>query len=62
MNDEVAKSSPWDLFINLLTVIALYVSVYAATTLLLEFVELGLPDPQDQGADPRDSSVIASHC
>lgn len=54
MNDEVAKSSPWDVFIHLLAVIALYVSVYAAITLLLEFVELGLPDSLDQGADPRD--------
>ena len=48
MNDEVTKSSPWDVFINLLAVIALYISVYSAISLLFQFTNLALPDPGDQ--------------
>lgn len=54
MNDEVAKSSPWDVFIHLLAVIALYVSVYAAISLLFQFTNLALPDPLDRGTNVRD--------
>ena len=55
MNDEVTKSSPWDVFINLLAVIALYVSVYGALSLLFQFTNLALPDPLDQRIDVLDS-------
>ena len=48
MNEEVTRSSPWDVFINLLGVIALYISVYAALNLCLQFANLALPDPADQ--------------
>ena len=54
MNDEVAKSSPWDVFIHLLAVIALYVCVYSALSVLFQFANIALPDPLDRGADPRD--------
>src|SRR5260370_30785438 len=55
MNDEVTKSSPWDVFINLLAVIALYVSVYGAISLLFQFTNLALPDPLvDRRNDIRD--------
>ena len=47
MNGEVTKSSPWDVFINLLAVIALYISVYSAIRLLFQFINLALPDPLD---------------
>jgi len=55
MNDEVTKSSPWDVFINLLAVIALYVSVSGAIRLLFQFINLALPDPVDQRPEVRDS-------
>ena len=48
MNGEVTKSSPWDVFINLLAVIALYISVYSAIRLLFQFINLALPDPLDR--------------
>jgi hypothetical protein len=54
MNDEVTKSSPWDVFINLLAVIALYVSVYGALSLLFQFTNLAMPDPLDQRIDVHD--------
>jgi hypothetical protein len=44
---EIAKSSPWDVFIHLLAVIALYSIVYAALTLLFQFINLAIPDPLD---------------
>jgi hypothetical protein len=56
MNDEVTKSSPWDVFINLLAVIALYVSVCGAISLLFQFANLALPDPLDHRIDVRDSA------
>ncbi len=42
-----STSSPWDVFIHLLAVIALYVSVYAVLTLLFQYINLALPDPLD---------------
>lgn len=54
MNDELAKSSPWDVFIHLLAVIALYVSVYGVLSLLFQFTNLALPDPLDHRVDLRD--------
>ncbi len=55
MNDEVTKSSPWDVFINLLAVIALYVSVYSAISLLFQFTNLALPEPADQRTAIREA-------
>ncbi|MGD1026434.1 DUF5671 domain-containing protein [Candidatus Binatus soli] len=55
MNDEAAKSSPWDVFIHLLAVIALYISVSGAITLLFQFIDLALPDPLDRGTDVLDN-------
>jgi hypothetical protein len=43
--EGAAKGSPWDVFIHLLAVIALYASVYAAISLLFNFIDLGFPDP-----------------
>jgi hypothetical protein len=54
MNDEVTKSSPWDVFINLLAVIALHISVFGAINLLLQFINLALPDPVDRQIDVYD--------
>ena len=54
MNDEVTRSSPWDVYINLLAVIALYVSVFAAISLLFQFTDLALPDPLDRRIEVRD--------
>ena len=47
---QAAKSSPWDVFIHLLAVIALYISVYSAITLLFQYVNLALPDPLDDNS------------
>ncbi len=47
MEDQPAKSSPWDIFIHLFAVVALYISVTAVIELLFAFVELAFPDPFD---------------
>ncbi|MGH7779168.1 MAG: DUF5671 domain-containing protein [Candidatus Binataceae bacterium] len=44
---EAAKSSPWDVLIHLLVVIALYSSVYAVLTLLFQFINVAIPEPLD---------------
>ena len=54
MDEDVAKISPWDVFINLLAVIALYVSVIGALTLLFQFINLALPDPLERRFDIHD--------
>src|SRR5260221_4342343 len=51
MNDKQGKGSPWDVFMHLLAVIALYVSIVCALTLLFQYVNLSLPDPADAGVD-----------
>lgn len=43
----LAKRSPWDVFINLLAVIALYVCAYAVIEMLLSFIALAFPDSLD---------------
>jgi hypothetical protein len=47
MEDQGAKSSPWDIFIHLFAVVALYISISAIIELLFAFVELANPDPLD---------------
>jgi len=54
MSDKEVKGSPWDVFIHLLAVIALYVSIVGALTLLFQYVNLSLPDPADVDVDVRD--------
>jgi hypothetical protein len=41
------RSSPWDVFIHLLAVIAVCASVYGAASLLFTFVNTAFPDPLD---------------
>jgi len=55
VTDEQAKSSPWDVFINLLAVIALYAAMWSVLSLLFSFIDLRLPDPADRPLDLRDS-------
>jgi hypothetical protein len=55
VTDDEIKASPWDVFINLLAVIALYAAMWAALALLFSFVDLALPDPADRQIDIRDS-------
>jgi hypothetical protein len=59
VTSEESKSSPWDVFIHLLAVIALYAAMWSALSLLFSFVDLGLPDPADRPIDIRDSIRIA---
>ena len=47
MNETEAKSSPRDVFINLLGVIALYASICAVLAVIFSLIDLGLPDPSD---------------
>jgi len=47
MESQEAKSSPWDIFIHLFAVIALYLSIYAVIELLFGYIELAFPDPLD---------------
>ncbi len=54
MTNEEPKTSPWDVFINLLAVIGLYASVWSALALVFAFVEVALPDPLDSPLDIRD--------
>jgi len=54
MSEQATKGSPWDVFIHLLAVIALYVSIYGALILLFQFVNLALPDPLDNQIDVHD--------
>ena len=54
MNDDVAKKFALGRVIHLLAVIALYVSVYGALSLLFQFTNLALPDPLDRQIDVRD--------
>ncbi len=53
MNDEEIKGSPWDVFIHLLAVIALYASIAGALTTMFQYVNLVFPDPMDVGIDVR---------
>ena len=55
MTNEDAKASPWDVFINLLAVIALYASTWALLALLFSFVDVAFPDPIDSRIDIRDT-------
>ncbi len=55
MSDQTTKGTPWDVFIHLLAVVALYVSIYGALMLLFQFVNLALPDPTDVQFDVHDS-------
>lgn len=54
MADEEVNASPWDVFINLLAVIALYASVWALLAVLFSFTDLAFPDPLDSRIDLRD--------
>lgn len=54
MTEEQAKSSPWDVFINLLAAIALYAAMWSVLSLLFSFIDLRLPDPADRPLDLRD--------
>jgi hypothetical protein len=54
MNEKEVKGSPWDVFIHLLAVIALYVSIVGALAVLFQYVNLALPDPADVDTDVRD--------
>ena len=47
MDEAKVKSSPWDIFINLLGVIALYASMWSALFVTFGLIDLGLPDPAD---------------
>jgi len=53
MNEQ--SSSPWDVFINLLAVIAVYASVYAAVSLIFSYINLAFPDPLDSTISINDS-------
>lgn len=53
MDDEQARGSPWDFFIHLLAVIALYAGVIGALVALFQFVNLAFPDPVDVDIDVR---------
>jgi hypothetical protein len=53
MNDELRKSSPWDVFIHLLATIAINVSAYAAILLLFDYIALALPDIGDSNLSTR---------
>ncbi len=55
VTEQQAKSSPWDVFINLLAVIALYAAMWSVLSLLFSFIDLRLPDPADRPLDLRDS-------
>ncbi len=44
MSDDAVSAPPWDLFINLLAVFALYLSVIGTITLTFAFISLRLPD------------------
>jgi hypothetical protein len=55
VTNEEPKTSPWDVFINLLAVIALYASVWAALALLFAFIEIALPELADGQIDIRDN-------
>ena len=59
MNDDVAKKFALGRVIHLLAVIALYVSVYGALSLLFQFTNLALPDPLDRQIDVRDYIPMA---
>lgn len=55
MTNEETNASPWDVFINLLAVIALYASTWAMLELLFSFIEVAFPDPGDSRIDIGDS-------
>jgi Domain of unknown function (DUF5671) len=55
VSNEEAGTSPWDVFINLLAVIALYASTWAVLALLFAYINLALPDTVDKRIDIRDS-------
>jgi hypothetical protein len=47
MNEQSTKSSPWDVFIHLLAMVAVFASIYAAISLLLDYVTLAFPEADD---------------
>lgn len=54
MDNQIKKSSPWDVFMYLLATITLYFSVYSVINLLLEYINAGFPDalnPYYNGGD-----------
>ena len=53
MADEI-KASPWDVFINLLAVIALYASIWSGLYAIFSLIDLALPDPLDFPIHLRD--------
>ncbi len=55
MSDELTKGSPWDVFIHLLAVIALYASVVGTLMLLFQYINLAFPDSADREMGIRDS-------
>ncbi len=54
MNEEMVKGSPWDVFIHLLAVIALYAGISGVLIALFQYVNLAFPDPMDVQIDVRD--------
>ncbi len=44
MDNQIKKSSPWDVFMYLLATITLYFSVYSVINLLFEYINVRFPD------------------
>jgi Domain of unknown function (DUF5671) len=53
-SDERARGTPWDVFIHLLAVIALYASISGALILAFQFANLALPDPTEHSCEAHD--------
>jgi hypothetical protein len=51
---ELKKNTPWDFFIHLLAVIALYTSIVGALLLVFQLINLRFPDPMEDVADVTD--------
>jgi len=47
----MVKSSPKDVFLHLLTIVALYFCAFNFTTLVFKLIEIGFPDPLNQYYD-----------
>ncbi|MDO8433762.1 MAG: DUF5671 domain-containing protein [Candidatus Binatus sp.] len=54
MKEKEIEGSLWDVFIHVLAVIALYVSIVGALTVLFQYVNLSLTDTADVEVDVRD--------